>query len=161
MNYSGLNLCDTANGDGVRVSLFVSGCYFHCKGCFNQSAWDFNAGNPFTTETIQTISKELSKSYISGLSLLGGDPLCQSNEGLEDLILLCDYTHSIGKTVFLWSGFTYKWIQEHGTNLQQELLSKADVFIDGQYDESLRDVSLKWRGSSNQKIYYPRKTLDK
>lgn len=157
MNYSGLNLCDTANGDGVRVSLFVSGCYFHCKGCFNQSAWDFNAGNPFTTETIKTINEELSKSYISGLSLLGGDPLCQSNEGLEDLILLCDYVHSIGKTVFMWSGFTYEWIQEYGTDLQKKLVSKADVFIDGQYDESLRDVSLKWRGSSNQKIYYPRK----
>lgn len=101
MNYAKIRNYDIANGEGVRTSLFVSGCTNHCPGCFNPEERDFNCGRPFTKETIAEIHKMLANPVISGLSLLGGDPLCQDYGGIYDLIDLCFYTHSIGKTVWL------------------------------------------------------------
>ena len=103
MNYAKIRNYDIANGEGVRTSLFVSGCTNHCPGCFNPEEQDFNCGRPFTKETIAEIHKMLANPVISGLSLLGGDPLCQDYGGIHDLIDLCFYTHSIGKTVRLWT----------------------------------------------------------
>lgn len=94
MNYAKIRNYDIANGEGVRTSLFVSGCTNHCPGCFNPEEWDFNCGRPFTKETIAEIHKMLANPVISGLSLLGGDPLCQDYGGIYDLIDLCFYTHS-------------------------------------------------------------------
>lgn len=108
MNYAKIRNYDIANGEGVRTSLFVSGCTNHCPGCFNPEEQDFNCGRPFTKETIAEIHKMLANPVISGLSLLGGDPLCQDYGGIHNLIDLCFYTHSIGKTVWLWTGFIWE-----------------------------------------------------
>lgn len=160
MNYSNIIETDIANGQGVRASLFVSGCNFHCINCFNKEAQSFTYGKPYTQETEQQILSHLSKPYIAGLSLLGGDPLWQDNCGLVSLIRLADETKKMGKTVWIWSGFTWEEIfpsislDELNAHkiYQQNLISRCDVWIDGPYIDSLKDLSLKWRGSSNQRI---------
>lgn len=160
MNYSNIIETDIANGQGVRVSLFVSGCNFRCINCFNKEAQSFSYGKPYTQETERQILSYLSKPYIAGLSLLGGDPLWQDNCGLVSLIHLVDETKKMGKTIWIWSGFTW---EEIFSNIsldelnahkiyQQNLISRCDVWVDGPYIDNLRDLSLKWRGSSNQRI---------
>lgn len=160
MNYSNLIQYDCANGEGWRTTLFVSGCDFHCKGCFNPESQDFNYGEPFTMFTIKNILDMVKDDKISGLSLLGGDPLCQSCSDLINLISLCKRVHHFGKTVWLWSGFTLEQIFSPYNNYdevphwkyRQELIKNVDIFIDGPFIEELKDLSLKWRGSSNQRI---------
>ena len=162
MNYSQLITCDTANGEGVSTSLFVSGCTNHCPGCFNQEAQDFNYGKLYTQDTENILLESINHSYISGLSILGGDPLCQDDAGLIALNSLVHNVHSLGKTVWLWTGF--KWENFNFTNnfsLQSLLLSACDVVVDGPFVEAEKDLSLAFRGSRNQRIIDVRKTLGK
>ena len=162
MNYSQLIACDTANGEGVRTSLFVSGCTNHCPGCFNQEAQDFNYGKLYTQDTENILLDCIKQPYISGLSILGGDPLCQDDMGLITLNFLAHKVHSLGKTVWLWTGF--KWENFNFTNnfsLQSLLLSACDVVVDGPFIEAEKDLSLAFRGSRNQRIIDVRKTLGK
>ena len=162
MNYSQLIACDTANGEGVRTSLFVSGCTNHCPGCFNQEAQDFNYGKLYTQDTENILLDCIKQPYISGLSILGGDPLCQDDMGLITLNFLAHKVHSLGKTVWLWTGF--KWENFNFTNnfsLQSLLLSACDVVVDGPFVEAEKDLSLAFRGSRNQRIIDVRETLGK
>ena len=162
MNYSQLITCDTANGEGVRTSLFVSGCTNHCPGCFNQEAQDFNYGKLYTQDTENILLDCVKQPYISGLSILGGDPLCQDDMGLITLNFLAHKVHSLGKTVWLWTGF--KWEDFNFTNnfsLQSLLLSACDVVVDGPFIEAEKDLTLAFRGSRNQRIIDVRETLGK
>ena len=162
MNYSQLIACDTANGEGVRTSLFISGCTNHCPGCFNQEAQDFNYGKLYTQDTENILLDCIKQPYNSGLSILGGDPLCQDDMGLITLNFLTHKVHSLGKTVWLWTGF--KWEDFNFTNnfsLQSLLLSACDVVVDGPFIEAEKDLSLAFRGSRNQRIIDVRKTLGK
>ena len=160
MNYSQLITCDTANGEGVRTSLFVSGCTNHCPGCFNQEAQDFNYGKLYTKDIENILLDCVKQPYISGLSILGGDPLCQDDMGLITLNFLAHKVHSLGKTVWLWTGF--KWEDFNFTNnfsLQSLLLSACDVVVDGPFIEAEKDLTLAFRGSRNQRIIDVRETL--
>ena len=162
MNYGRIIKYDVANGEGVRTSLFVSGCTNHCPGCFNQEAQDFNYGKLYTQDTENILLDCIKQPYISGLSILGGDPLCQDNMGLITLNFLARKVHSLGKTVWLWTGF--KWEDFNFTNnfsLQSLLLSACDVVVDGPFIEAEKDLSLAFRGSRNQRIIDVRKTLGK
>ena len=162
MNYSQLIACDTANGEGIRTSLFVSGCTNHCPGCFNQEAQDFNYGKPYTQDTENMLLDCIKQPYVAGLSILGGDPLCQDDMGLITLNFLTHKIHSLGKTVWLWTGF--KWEDFNFTNnfsLQSLLLSACDVVVDGPFVEAEKDLSLAFRGSRNQRIIDVRETLGK
>lgn len=165
MNYAKIKHWDIANGSGIRVSLFVSGCNFHCKGCFNQEAWDFHYGEPFTDATRKEIISLVSDANIDGLSILGGDPLWQGIEGLDELIRLCKEVHRWHKNVWLWTGFTWEEIfsEDNMTQnkaLQQQLIKECDVVVDGRFDESLKDLNLVWKGSKNQRVIDVKRSLD-
>ena len=148
MNYIGLNKYDTANGPGIRVSLFVSGCTLCCKGCFNKESWKFNAGLPFTETVKQDIVKELKNPWISGFSLLGGDPL-EPKLHSEVLDLVKSIKSEVpNKGIWLWTGRLYE------NEKDNEILQYVDVLIDGPFIQELKDSNLKYRGSSNQKIIY-------
>lgn len=165
MNYATIKWTDIADGEGVRISLFVSGCTHHCKNCFNQVAWDFDYGEPFD-ETIQNkILKELSNDYIAGLSLLGGEPLePQNQEALLPFIKQVRERYP-KKTIWCYTGFVLeektgalKEINKN-TPYTKKLISMFDVLVDGAYIEELKDVRLKFRGSSNQRVIDVQKTL--
>lgn len=148
MNYSGLNLFDTANGEGVRVSLFVSGCRLRCKGCFNPEARDFNYGKPFTEETMLAIEKAIGDPHIKGLSVLGGDPMEPEHE--QSLLALFNQIKTLhpDKTIWVWTGRVHNQVKN------SPLMKYIDVLVDGPFVESKKDSKLLWRGSSNQKIIY-------
>ena len=163
MNYADIKKADIANGLGVRVSVFVSGCNHHCKNCFNKEAWDFNYGKEFTEEEIDKVIKELDHPYVSGLSLLGGEPLEHVNQqGLLPLVKKVKQKFP-EKNIWCYTGFTFdedvmngmcnKWPET------SELISYLDVVVDGKFEEEKKDVSLKFRGSSNQRIIDVKKTL--
>ena len=148
MKYIGLNKYDTANGPGIRVSLFVSGCTLCCKGCFNKESWKFNAGLPFTETVKQDIIKELKNPWIAGFSLLGGDPL-EPKLHSEVLDLVQSIKQEVPeKDIWLWTGRLYE------NEKDNEILNYVDVLIDGPFIQELKDSNLKYRGSSNQKIIY-------
>ena len=163
MNYNNIILCDTANGEGIRTSLFVSGCTNHCQGCFNKEAQDFSYGQFYTSETEQTILKQISKPYIAGLSILGGEPLCQNNAGLTYLIELTNAVHGLGKTVWLWTGFVWEDFDHIKMSLNKALIKallyNCDVVVDGPFIEVQKDLTLAFRGSSNQRVIDVQKTL--
>ena len=146
MNYAGIKKTDIANGPGVRVSLFVSGCRNHCPGCFNPETWDFNYGEPFTRKTEKEIIKALRPSWIHGLSILGGDPMEPENQKallplLKRIRVMCP-----GKDVWLYTGYTYEAVRD------SEILKWVDVLVDGPFMEAEKDISLAFRGSRNQRI---------
>lgn len=152
MNYANINKCDMTNGSGVRVSLFVSGCPHHCEGCFNEQTWNPESGNKFTKDTKDDILKLVNEDYISGLTLLGGEPLAQYN--LNEVINLCKEAKAQqpNKQIWLWSGYTLEQIASDPD--KQEILSYVDWLVDGKFDKTLSGVKgLKHRGSSNQKRY--------
>ncbi|WP_455078379.1 anaerobic ribonucleoside-triphosphate reductase activating protein [Peptostreptococcus stomatis] len=146
MNYGKINYTDIANGPGVRVSLFVSGCRNKCKGCFNRESWDFNFGKKFTISTLTDLLLALDKPYISGLTILGGDPL--EPENLPTVTSICRTIKTINdsKNIWIYTGYLYEDFQ----NL--ELFDYVDVVVDGKFIESEKDISLQFRGSKNQKI---------
>lgn len=146
MNYGAIKKTDIANGLGVRVSLFVSGCRNHCKGCFQPETWDFSYGKPYTKETEEEIIEALSPSWIQGLSILGGEPLEPENEkALLPLVKRVRKEYP-NKDIWVYSGYLYEELRS------RELLRYVDVLVDGRYEERLRDPSLAFRGSSNQRI---------
>ena len=145
MNYADIKKVDVANGEGVRVSLFVSGCNHHCKGCFNQCAWDFNYGDKFTEKEEQKIIEYMDHDYIEGLSLLGGEPLEPKNqEGLLPLVREVKEKFPDEKDVM---GKMAK-----NSQTTRELLKYIDVVVDGKFEEDKKDLKLQFRGSSNQRI---------
>ncbi len=161
MNYASIKNCDVANGIGVRVSLFVSGCTHMCKGCFNEEAWDFNYGEKFDEIAQEKVLKLLKPNYISGLTLLGGEPMFPSNQlGLLPFIKKYKEMYP-DKSLWCYSGYTYEEIQEMIKELPytKELLSYFDVLVDGRFVEELKDIRLRFRGSSNQRIIDMKKTL--
>lgn len=149
MNYGAIKLCDIANGEGVRVSLFVSGCRRHCKGCFNEDTWDFNYGKEFTITEHMKIFEQLQKPYISGLSILGGEPF--EPENAPAVVALVEHMKRAlpNKSIWVYTGFSYELISNA---MFSSVLQYIDVLVDGPYIESLRDPSLAFRGSSNQRI---------
>ena len=167
MNYSDIKQYDIANGPGIRTSLFVSGCNFHCPNCFNQESQSFTYGEPFTENTLLTITNYLNSSLVTGLSLLGGDPLWQDSSGISQLITICKEAHRLAKTVWIWSGFTWEEIfpevvldrLDIDRVFRQELIRNCDVWVDGPFELSKRDLRLQWRGSSNQRIIDVQKSL--
>ncbi|MFR6021394.1 MAG: anaerobic ribonucleoside-triphosphate reductase activating protein [Clostridia bacterium] len=163
MNYADIKKIDVANGEGVRVSVFVSGCNHHCKGCFNQCAWDFNYGKEFSEKEEQQIIEYMNHDYISGLSLLGGEPLEPKNqEGLLPLVKKVKEKFP-DKNIWCYTGFDFekdvvgKMAKNNETT--RELLKYIDVIVDGKFEEDKRDLKLQFRGSSNQKIVDVKKSL--
>ncbi len=165
MNYATIKWTDIANGEGVRVSLFVSGCTHHCKNCFNQVAWDFSYGQPFDDETQDKIIEALGADYITGLSLLGGEPLEPQNQ--DDLFAFIKrvketYPH---KTIWCYTGYVLdekKGVlteKEKNIPCTKELISLFDVLVDGPYVDELKNIRLKFRGSENQRVIDVQKTL--
>lgn len=177
MNYAKIIPCDLANGKGVRVSLFVSGCQFHCSECFNAEAQSYDYGEPYTDFTEKKLLNLLSLSTVDGLSILGGDPLWQDIDGIIRLQRLADYAyHKLGKSVWIWTGFKLEDIisakeEAHKKMLFQlddktrldiaryNLIASCDVVIDGQFINELKDLSLPFRGSSNQRIIDVQKSI--
>ena len=156
MNYAEIKNCDIANGIGVRVSLFVSGCTHHCKGCFNEVAWDFDYGTPFTQETIDKILDMMRPSYIRGLSLLGGEPFEPQNQGPIVELLRQIKEKMPEKSIWAFSGYLFDRDILSGRlgdwKITQEYLSYLDVLVDGPFVEAKKNLSLRFRGSENQRI---------
>ena len=159
MNYASIRTCDIANGEGVRVSLFVSGCTHRCKGCFNEEAQAFGFGSPFTREVEDEVLGSLAPSYIAGLTLLGGEPMEPENQrALAPFLRRFRRRFGGAKTLWIYTGCIweklagqsgpYRWRTED----TDEVLAMADVLVDGPFVEELKDISLKFRGSSNQRI---------
>ena len=163
MNYGEIKNFDIANGEGVRVSLFVSGCTHHCKNCFNKDTWSFDYGEPFTKETEDKIIKELTPDYISGLSLLGGEPFEPSNQ--EGLIKLLRRVKAELPDKNIWCYTGYLFDKELLGNSRarceytDEMLSYIDVLVDGEFVQELYSITLQFRGSSNQRIIDVKKSL--
>lgn len=156
MNYANIKKYDIADGPGVRVSLFVSGCRHHCKGCFNSEAWDFEYGRPYTAETEAEILEALKPGYIAGLTLLGGEPFEPENQ-VELVTLLRKVRETYPeKSIWSYTGYVYdKDLVPGGrayTDVTDEMLSYLDVLVDGPFVEELKDITLQFRGSSNQRI---------
>ena len=163
MNYADIKYCDVANGKGVRVSLFVSGCTHHCKGCFNEEAWDFQYGKPFTEETEKQVLDYLDKSYIAGLSLLGGEPFEHVNQqGLLPLLRKVKARFP-EKNIWCYTGYDFeKDIQQKmmvNWSETQELVSYLDILVDGEFELDKKNLSLRFRGSSNQRIIDVKQSL--
>jgi anaerobic ribonucleoside-triphosphate reductase activating protein len=154
MNYGKIKPVDVANGEGVRVSLFVFGCPHRCKGCFNAELWDKNAGEKFTCDNLDELMDLCSKPYISGLSLLGGEPLFMENLDMVNLICRTFKQRFPNKTIWCYTG--YRW--EHIKQLW--VMKFIDVLVDGQFVEGLKDPRLKFRGSSNQRIIMVKPSLE-
>lgn len=146
MNYAGIKKTDIANGPGVRVSLFVSGCRNHCPGCFNPETWDFSYGQPFTKKTGKGIIKALRPAWIQGLSILGGDPMEPENQ--KALLPLLEQVRAElpDKDIWLYTGYLLEDVKE------SPLLPLIDVLVDGPFIEAEKDISLAFRGSRNQRI---------
>ncbi len=165
MKYAKIKKCDVANGPGVRVSLFVTGCNHHCKNCFNREAWDFNYGDDFTQKQESEIIEDLKPDYITGLSLLGGEPFEKTNqEGLVPLIKKVKETYP-NKEIWCYTGFTFdkqilgQMIGEEHRQTTKEMLDNIDYIVDGRFVDELKDPKLRFRGSSNQRIIDVKKSL--
>ena len=156
MYYANIKGVDVADGPGVRVSLFVSGCRHHCRECFNAMAWDFQYGKPYTEETQAELLRLLSPSYIQGLTLLGGEPFEPENQ--RALLPLVKRVRQAlpEKNIWAYTGFLYEDLLREGSHprceVTDELLSLVDVLVDGRFVEALKDISLRFRGSSNQRL---------
>ena len=162
MNYADIKYCDVANGKGVRVSLFVSGCTHHCKGCFNEETWNFHYGKPFTEETEEQVLNYLDKAYIAGLSLLGGEPFEHVNQqGILPLLRKVKARFP-EKNIWCYTGYDFEK-DILGRMAEQweetkEMLSYIDVLVDGDFVQDQYDISLRFRGSSNQRLIDMNKT---
>ena len=147
MRYNLIRKMDISNGPGVRVSIFMQGCSFHCKKCFNPETWNFEAGKEFNDETINEALELCSKQHIKGLSILGGEPMHPNNiEGTTKLAKAFKEKYP-NKNLWVWSGFKFDEDLK-----DKEILNYVDVLVDGTYNDELRDPTLKWRGSSNQRV---------
>ena len=164
MNYGEIKTTDIANGICVRVSLFVSGCTHHCKGCFNEQTWDFNFGKPYTEETEEAILSALAPDYIEGLTLLGGEPFEPQNQRALLPLLKKLREKMPNKTVWCYSGYLFdrELLTESRARCEvtDEMLSLIDVLVDGRFVEAQKSLMLKFRGSSNQRIIDVKKSLE-
>ena len=165
MNYATIKWTDIANGEGVRISLFVSGCTHRCKNCFNAIAWDFSYGEPFDEKVQNEILEGLQSGFISGLSLLGGEPLEPENQ-----LALYPFIQEVkrrfpNKTIWCYTGFVFDeksgdlTATAKNTTVTKALISTFDILVDGPYVEELKDIRLKFRGSSNQRVIDVQKSL--
>lgn len=156
MHYSTIKDCDIANGIGVRITLFVSGCTNHCKNCFQPQTWDFDYGEPFTEETEEKLLEMLKPDYISGLTLLGGEPMEPQNQKALVPFLKRVREAYPNKNIWCFTGFTYEILKTDGSHprceVTDEMLSLIDVLVDGKYVDELKDLTLQFRGSSNQRL---------
>ena len=154
MRYNKIRKMDISNGPGVRVSIFMQGCAFHCKNCFNPETWNFNQGKEFTEETINKVLDLCDNDYIVGLSILGGEPMHPTNiEGTTKLAKAFKEKYK-DKTIWAWTGFLFdKDLKD------KEVLNYIDVLVDGQFIDELRDPTLQWKGSSNQRVIDINKSL--
>ena len=156
MNYANIKTCDIADGPGVRVSLFVSGCTHHCKNCFNPETWDFAYGDPFTPAVEERLLEECAPSYIAGLTLLGGEPMEPENQRALLPFLRRFKARYPEKTVWCYSGYTYEQLTGEDSRCRCEatdgMLSLIDVLVDGEFVQALYDITLRFRGSSNQRL---------
>ena len=156
MNYCNIKNFDIANGYGVRVSLFVSGCTNACKGCFQPETWDFEYGNPFTKKTEDEILKMMDEDFIDGLTLLGGDPFEPANQRALIGFLNRVRKERPSKNIWAFTGFTLEELKTEGsysrTEVTDEMLDLIDVLIDGRFEEDKKDIRLQFRGSSNQRL---------
>lgn len=160
MNYATIKNCDIANGPGVRVSLFVSGCTHRCPGCFNEIAWDFDYGTPFTEETVESIVNMLRPAHIRGLTLLGGEPFEPQNQSAIVALLRRVKQELPEKSIWAFSGYLFdKDILSGRLGDTSEYLSYLDVLVDGPFVESKKNLSLRFRGSENQRLIDVKKSL--
>ena len=164
MNYAEIKNCDIANGEGVRVSLFVSGCTHHCKNCFNKETWPFDYGRPFTAGTEEMILRELAPDYIDGLSLLGGEPFEPQNQAALLPVLRRVKELFPQKNIWCYTGYLFdsELRQESRARCEytDEMLSLIDILVDGEFVQELYSIALQFRGSSNQRIIDVRRSLD-
>ena len=173
MNYASIRKMDISNGEGVGVALFVQGCHFHCYNCFNSETWDFNGGKEWTEEVKNKFLDLIDKPYIKRVTILGGEPL--SDENLETILELTNEIRLSfpDKTIWIYTGYTFEETQLLSKGLDQEsmrfnkykkmrqnILENCDVLVDGRYIDELRDITLKWKGSSNQRVIYVQKSLE-
>lgn len=171
MNYAQMRSMDISNGEGIGVSLFVQGCDFHCKNCFNSETWDFSKGQEWNEKTKNQFLKLVEKPFIQRVSILGGEPLHPKN--VQNVLKIVDEIRVSypAKNIWLYTGYTWEQImypivtddlnpeRDCIIKARKELISKCDVLIDGRYVDELRDVSLHWRGSSNQRVINVQETL--
>lgn len=163
MNYGQIITVDSANGPGIRLSLFVSGCTNHCKGCFQPQTWDFEYGDPYTEETEAFIMGELAKPYYRGITILGGEPFEPCNQAELVKLIRKVKTEYPKKDIWMFTGFTYEKDLVPGgcryTPWTDEIMENISVLVDGRFEEEKRDMRLKFRGSSNQRIINMPETL--
>ena len=185
IRYASIREMDISNGEGVGVALFVQGCHFHCYNCFNPDTWDFNGGKEWTPEIKDKFLELIDRPYIKRVSILGGEPLADENlDGIFDLISEIKRRFSDTKTIWLYTGYTLKLSKLHidptdshktkqdynfyttepsknvvSNFLRSEIIDKIDVVVDGRYIDSQRNISLKWRGSSNQRVISVQESL--
>ena len=174
MRYNQIRECDIANGEGIGVALFVQGCRFACKNCFNPDTWDFNGGKEWTQDTEDKLIELANKPYIKRLSILGGEPL--ADENLDGVLHLANRFRLLfpNKTIWIYSGYTWESIvysrmphpPKHSTkeflywNQRMEIVSKCDILVDGRYIDSQRNPSKKWAGSDNQRVIDVQKSIN-
>lgn len=156
MRYNKIRKMDISNGPGVRVSVFMQGCVFNCKNCFNPETHDFNGGKEFTDETIEHILDLCDKEFIVGLSILGGEPMHPKNIEGSTKLAKAFKERFPKKTLWTWSGFLFDRDLK-----DKEVMKYVDVLVDGQYKDELHDFRLEWRGSSNQRVIDVQKSLKK
>lgn len=154
MKYNLIRKMDISNGPGVRVSVFMQGCEFHCKNCFNSETWDFEKGKDFSDATIDEVLNLCGKSYVKGLSILGGEPMHPRNIEATTKLAKAFKEKYPNKSIWAWSGFLFdEYLKD------KEVMKYIDVLVDGQYKDELHDPTLKWRGSSNQRVIDVPKSL--
>lgn len=164
MRYASMRNLDISNGENIGVSLFVQGCHFHCNNCFNSETWDFEGGYSWTEKSIKDFLNLINRSYIKRVSILGGEPLTSRN--VEEIFHLISTIRKLfpTKTIWLYTGFTWEKIMNPTNSddiLRKEIVSQCDVVVDGEYIDELRDITLKWRGSSNQRVIDVKKSIEK
>lgn len=174
MRYAQIRSMDISNGEGVGVSLFVQGCPFHCKNCFNSETWDFNGGKEWTEETKNKFMELIDRPYIRRVSILGGEPLHENN--LSEVLSLVKEIREkfLDKTIWLYTGYSIEEIANFNTNsysvvqqyfnnnnfIRHSILIYVDVLVDGEYIDEQKDLTLKWRGSKNQRVIDVQQTLE-
>ena len=154
MKYNKIRKMDISNGPGVRVSIFMQGCAFHCENCFNKETWDFNGGTDFTEETIKKVLELCDKDFIVGLSILGGEPMHPNNIDGTTSLAKAFKEKFPNKNLWVWSGYLFdKDLKD------KEVLKYIDVLVDGQFINNLHNPTLKWKGSANQRVIDVQKSL--
>lgn len=164
MNYAAIKYNVIEDGEGCRTALFVSGCRHHCKNCFQPQTWNFDFGNEFTPETEKLILDSLSPKYIAGITILGGEPFEPENQPTIEQFILKIRNQYPNKTIWIYSGYTFEELMNpdkncHIKNITENILKNVDVLIDGEFIEDLKDLTLSFRGSSNQRIILTKESI--